>query len=116
MTQADDAESPIDLLVIVIVQDEDAGALSDALNEGGLGHTRMNSAGGFLRASNAMFLIGIDRDRLPELRDLIRATCHTRNEFVTLPWNVDVDYVEPIEVEVGGATLFVLNVESVEQI
>lgn len=114
MPQQRSAASPYDRLVIVIVQDQDSGRFSDALNEAGFTHTRIRSAGGFLQVSNAMFLIGMEGTRFNSLAAIIQDACKTRTELVSLPWNVDVDYVEPVEVKVGGATVLALDLDRVE--
>ena len=114
MSQQHGAGPPYDRLVLAIVQDQDGAPFSDALNRAGFRHTRIGSAGGFLQVSNAMFLLGIEAARFDSLAAIIQDTCKTRTELVTLPWNVDVDYVEPLEVEVGGVTVLVLELDRVE--
>lgn len=116
MTQQPAGESISDQLVLVIVQEQDAGGFSSALNEAGLRHTRIKSVGGFLQASNVMFVIGIHRSRFDEFAGIIHTTCETRTELVTVPWSLDMEYLEPIEVEVGGATLFAIDLERIERI
>ncbi len=110
-----DAKS-YDQLVLAVVQEQDAGTLSDRLNEARIPHSRLESAGGFLQIANSIFIIGLDSARYAELRDLVSTTCFTRTEFVTVPWTADVDYVQPVEVEVGGASVFGLQLERVERI
>ena len=61
-----------DQLVLVVVQDNDAGDYMKALSESGFAHTRILSAGGFLRATNALFVVAISSDRLADLRSLSR--------------------------------------------
>ena len=47
-------------LVLAIVQDEDANALSESLLAESFSLTRINTAGGFLREGNVSFLLGVD--------------------------------------------------------
>jgi len=90
------------------------------LSEAGFGVTRIKSVGGFLKRQNATFLIGVPDNRLDEVIQLIREQCHTRTESVSPvpplvePGEVYLPY--PVEVEVGGATVFVLNVERLERL
>lgn len=101
-------------LVLAIIQTEDVPGLTRALAEAHIGSTRMDTAGGFLRESNATLLIGIEPERLPELRGLIKENCHIRIQLVDSrppimePGEFYMPY--PVEVQVGGATIFVLNV------
>ena len=116
MTQQPAGESIPDQIVLVIVQDQDSGEFSSALNEAGIRHTRIKSAGGFLQVTNVMFVIGIHHAQVDELVGIISATCETRTELVTVPWSLDMEYLEPIEVEVGGATLFAIDLERFERV
>lgn len=104
-------------LVIAIVQDEDAPTLSDALVARGYRATRMSTVGGFLRKGNATIMIGLNEHQIPELLALIRHTCRTRMAFLTATYPVEMAepfLAEPIEVQVGGAVVFILNVERFE--
>ncbi len=105
-----------DRLVLSVVQDDDASAYSDALRVAGIAHTRIASAGGFLQATNAVFLVALESARLDELQRLTADTCTTRTELVTLPWTGEIDLALPVEVEVGGAAMFVLELERAERI
>jgi uncharacterized protein YaaQ len=106
-------------LVVAIVQDEDAPALSDAVVARGYRATRMHTVGGFLRKGNATILIGVEERQIPELLAVIRQTCRTRMAFLTATYPVEMAepfLSEPIEVQVGGAVVFILDVERFEQL
>lgn len=107
-------------LVIVVVQGSDAEQLLQALTERGVRATQINSAGGFLRERNVTLMIGVDAARVEEVRATVQSTCHSRTRFVN-PLMPIVEpgefYVpNPIEVLVGGATMFVLAVERFERV
>lgn len=106
-------------MVIAIVHSDDAGALVKALSQAGFGVTHVKSAGGFLRKTNATILAGVpDRD-VDRVIDIVRQRCHARTEHVTpLPPVVEPGEVYmpyPMEVDVGGATIFVLDVARFEK-
>jgi uncharacterized protein YaaQ len=107
-------------LVTAIVHAEDAGELVDALLEKEYRATRLNSSGGFLKQGNATILIGVDDDQVDAVLELISANCHARKQFVNPmppimePGEFYMPY--PVEVEVGGATVFVLPVERFERL
>ncbi len=107
-------------LVTAIVHHEDAGALVDALLEKEHRATRFPSSGGFLKQSNATILVGVEDDKVDEVIEVIRATCTSRTEVVNPmppimePGEFFMPY--PLEVEVGGATVFVTAVERFERI
>jgi uncharacterized protein YaaQ len=106
-------------MVVAIVQMDDASALVKALAHAGYGVTHVKSAGGFLRRQNATVFAGVpDRD-VDRVLEIIRQKCHSRTEQVSpLPPVVEPGEVYmpyPMEVEVGGATVFVLEVARFEK-
>lgn len=102
-------------LVAAIVQKEDAGGLIDALTRKGFRATRINTAGGFLKSTNATVLVGVDDDKVQDVLRAIEASCRSRTHSISsIPTNVEVSQfcmTTQIDVEVGGATVFVLSVE-----
>ena len=106
-------------LILAIVQDEDAGPVIEALTGAGFRATRINTVGGFLRKGNATILVGVERDRLHKALLIVRDNCETRTEYFvpTAPGEVGEPYpLDPIQVQVGGATVFVLDVERFERL
>jgi uncharacterized protein YaaQ len=105
-------------LVMSIVHSDDAGRLTDALTQAGYRATIISTTGGFLRQGNATIFVGTQEDRVPEVLQLIRDNCRTRQELVNpLPPVMEPGemYVPaPVEVQVGGATVFVLDVAQFE--
>jgi uncharacterized protein YaaQ len=101
-------------LIISIVSVEDAGRLLDALMASGYRATRIASSGGFLRRGNATIFLGTEDDKVPHALELIRANCETRSQLVNpLPPVMEPGemYVPaPVRIEVGGATVCVLDV------
>jgi uncharacterized protein YaaQ len=102
-------------LIVAIVQDYDCDRLLRSVTEAGIGATRIASTGGFLRMGNTTVLMGAPAERVGECLELIRAACQARvqrasEELVLdlMEWNV----AGIAEVTIGGAVVFVLNVES----
>lgn len=106
-------------LVLAIVQEKDAGRLIDALTEEGVNATILASTGGFLREGNSTILIGVEDPQVEQVMRTIQRACHRREQFVSpMPPAVEpVDsYVTyPVKVEIGGAIVFVLQVEQMER-
>ena len=104
-------------LLIVIAQDEDADLLSQRLSAVNLRATKIDTVGGFLARGNVTLLMGVEDDRVEDVFDVIRATCHTRRRFVN-PLMSAADGLSltvpgpilPMEVEIGGAVVFSLPV------
>ena len=107
-------------LVVAIVHHEDAGTLVDALLDQDYRATRLASSGGFLKQSNATVILGVEDDQVDAVLDIVREACHARTQVVNPmppimePGEFFMPY--PLEVEVGGATVFVLPVDRFERI
>jgi uncharacterized protein YaaQ len=107
-------------LVVSIVHNEDAGALVDGLLEREYRATRLHSSGGFLKQSNATIIVGVEDGKVDEVLEIVRENCTSRTQIVNPmppimePGEFFMPY--PLEVEVGGATVFVLPVERFERL
>jgi len=107
-------------LIIAVVQDEYAQKLISTLMNEGFGVTKLATTGGFLRAGNTTLLIGTEKERVELALSLIEKVCKSRKQIATSPSPVSgtagVYMPYPIEVTVGGATVFVLDVEEFKKI
>ena len=107
-------------LIITIVQDEDAGRLISNLMNDGFSVTKLATTGGFLRAGNTTLLLGVHDDRLQPAVDIIEKVCKSRKQIATSPSPIagssGVYMPYPVEVMVGGATMFILDVEQFKKI
>lgn len=104
-------------LVIAVIQRQDATELLDALTEQGQRVTRISSEGGFLREGNVTLLIAVEDHAVESLLRIIRMHCYTRTRFVSpLPPVAESGEFYPpmpVEVQVGGATIFVVQAQQV---
>lgn len=100
-------------LVIAIVNDDDVNVLLKELVKADFRSTKLSTTGGFLRSGNTTLLIGVEEERLDELVHVIERSCKTRKETVTTPPMLGEGSMMsvPIEISVGGATMFVVDVE-----
>ena len=104
-------------LIIAIVQDEDAQRLVGALMDAHFGVTKLATTGGFLRAGNSTLISGVEDERLQEALDIIEHTCHSRQQTMSasaapIGATAGMGFAHyPVRVTVGGATVFVLQVE-----
>jgi uncharacterized protein YaaQ len=107
-------------LVVAIVHAEDASALVNALLEAEYRATRLQSSGGFLKQSNATIIVGVEDEQVERVLTIVREQCHSRTQLVNPmppimePGEFFLPY--PLEVEVGGATVFVLPVDRFERL
>lgn len=102
-------------IILAIVQDKDSNRLSSEFMKNNVRVTKLSTTGGFLRAGNTTFIVGIEDERIDEVLEIIKETCRSREQYITSPLSLDmpmdVHSAHPIEVKVGGATVFVLPVE-----
>ncbi len=102
-------------LVIAIVNDEDVHHLVEDLTKGNYRVTKLATTGGFLKSGNTTLLIGVEDEEVDKVTEIIANNCQTRRQMVSSPApmsgtsGVFIPY--PIEVKVGGATVFVVDVE-----
>jgi len=101
-------------LLFAIVQKEDTRPLTRALIENDLSVTRIASSGGFLSGGNTTLMIGVEKDRLETALEVIRKKSSRRHSITVpatgIPQGMESGAV-PIQVTIGGATVFIIDVE-----
>ena len=90
-------------LIEAIVHNDDADAVINALLAQGFRATRMGSTGGFLRAGNTTIVSGVEQEQVDDVLTIIKQNVKSRLHTPVRP--------ETGEVEVSGATVFVIDVE-----
>lgn len=105
-------------LILAIVNKEDSNTVSTELTNGGFSVTKLATTGGFLMAGNMTLIIGTQADKVDEVIALIEKHSKKRTEVVpsTTSYGIGVTTAYPVEVAVGGATVFVLDVERFEKV
>ena len=105
-------------LIFAIVNKDDSGAVQNALTKKKFSVTKLATTGGFLIAGNTSFLVGTDDSRVDEIISIIEKHSKKRTQMVpsTASYGVGMYTSFPVEVTVGGATIFVLDVERFEKL
>lgn len=106
-------------LLITIVQDQDVPKLLEKLTEKNIGATKLASTGGFLRVGNTTVLIGVDDEKVDGVLEIIKETCEKRDQFHAAPvspFGRGGVLPRPTKVVVGGATVFIVEIERFEKI
>lgn len=102
-------------LVVCIVHNRDKGKITEELVKAGFKFTVIGTTGGFLREGNTTFLIGIGEEELPTIKQVIAQNCKSRDQLVNvMPFESappGAFIPSPVKVPVGGAVVFVMNVE-----
>ena len=105
-------------LVFAIVNDDDAGNVLAVLNKAGFSATKLASTGGYLKAGNTTFISGVEDDQVDQVLQLIGSNARKRTQIIHDTTSVGnfSTIAMPLEITVGGATVFVLNVERFEKL
>ena len=103
-------------LIIAIVQDEDSTDVIEALTEENYRVTKLATTGGFLKSGNTTLMVGIEEEKVQSVIDIIKEICKQRKEILVTPTTLggsEGGYMQqyPVQISVGGATIFVLDVD-----
>ena len=91
-------------LILAIINHDDANAVTQSLTKHGFSSTKLATTGGFLMAGNVTILVGVDEEKVQSVIDIIKEQSHSRKQMI------------PVEVVVGGATIFVVDIERFERV
>jgi len=80
--------------------------------------TLINSTGGIVQEAFICLLIGFSHERMPLFLDIVRSNCHAFRRYIPAQGVVSVENpaMPMMEAQMGGATVFMMNVERFEQI
>ena len=100
-------------LILAIISNDDSTALIRGLNKESYQVTKLATTGGFLRAGNTTLLIGCEAEKVQRAIEIIEKYSSQREELVpnTAGYDMGAFSPYPVKVTVGGATVFVLDVE-----
>jgi len=106
-------------LIIATVQDQDADFVVSRLMEAKYRVTRMGSTGGFLQQGNTTLLTGVEARQVEHVVELLQQSSQRRMRYMPMATGTTpngMTLYNYIEVEVGGATIFALDVDHFEQV
>ena len=103
-------------LIYIIVSSDDDDRVMEQLNKHGFSGTKMATTGGFLRSGNTALLVGTEAEKVDKVIEIVKQECGPRQRITAnTPPSVGAmnsGYVSyPVMVDVGGATIFVMDVE-----
>lgn len=105
-------------LIFAIINNDDSHAVQSALTKQGFMATKLASSGGFLMAGNTTFMVCSEDESVDTILDIIKSHSHKRTQFIPNTASLgEAPYSGiPVEVTVGGATVFVTNIERFEKV
>ena len=100
-------------LLIAIINSDDSHNVIGEITKAGFYATKLSTTGGFLRTGNLTLLMGVDDDKVDEVLDILRENCRKREEITPVIPSYDTGVMNaiPVKITVGGATVFVLDVD-----
>lgn len=105
----------VDYLMAVVIQENDVESALSALTQLGLSVTRLASSGGFLKEGNVTLLLGLAKGQEAAVIQALQSSCRQRVKYLASPIEgMPPGLAAPIEVTVGGATIFLFAVERYE--
>lgn len=105
-------------LIYAIVSNDDSSMVSSSLTKAGFFVTKLASTGGFLMAGNTTFMVATEDENVDRVIEIITKYSKRRSQMVptSTAYGVGAYSAFPVEVSVGGATVFVTNIERFEKI
>ena len=106
-------------LIYAIVNNDDSHAVSTNLTKNGFFATKLASTGGFLMAGNTTFLTCCENEAVDTVIEIIRKHSRKRTQYIPSAASFSGDAMPvnyPTEVSVGGATIFVTDIERFEKL
>ena len=105
-------------MVLAIINYDDSQDVISSLMKAGFSITKLATTGGFFMAGNTTLLIGTDDEKVDEVIGILGTHSKKRTQMVpsSASYGVGMYTSFPVEVQVGGATIFVLPVERFEKL
>lgn len=107
---------PCEKMIIAVLSGDDEAEVVRDLTENGYYVTVLNSTGGFLKRKSVTLMIGVTKDLLPAAIELLKQHGGVRSETAFIPMPVESGLPpQPVNVQVGGIVVFVLDVDACEK-
>jgi uncharacterized protein YaaQ len=114
MTQQ--TETQASKMIIAVIQAQDIDAAFSALKTVSITATRLPSVGGFLGRRNATLLLQLNPDDVQKAEEALKKSCQQRIEYLAVPLeSAPLPLPTPTPINVGGATIFDINIEHFEE-
>ena len=104
-------------LILAILQEDDYEATVEELNHHQIYVTKLSSTGGFLKRRNITVMIGVEESQLDTALSILK-TCagHRQSTAYAMPssgpYYPGSGSAVPVPTVIGGATVFVLDVDT----
>jgi len=105
-------------LVFAIINSDDSGSVTRSLTKNGFSSTRLATAVVVLISNHVTLMVGVDEEKVSEVIEIIKEHCHSRKQIISTSTGVGREFPTgmPVEVNVGGATIFVVDVDQFQRV
>lgn len=105
-------------MIFAVVNSDDGNAVMRALTRENFSATKLATTGGFLMSGNTTLLIGVEDEKVDAAIEIIASHSKKRKQVMPAATSYGVGMFEPlpVEVTVGGATIFVMDIERFEKV
>jgi len=104
-------------MIFAIVNNDDANDVMKALNQERIPVTKLASTGGFLMKGNTTFISGVEDEMVQDDISMIKEHSKIRTQIMPINYDQFTPGMSsyPVSVTVGGATIFVVDIEHFEK-
>ena len=104
-------------LILAIINHDDAHLVIQHLTQEGFPVTKLATTGGFLMAGNDTIILGLDDEKIDPALEIIKKYSNSRKQVVPTSSELGLGFYPtmPVEVTVGGATVFILDINRFEK-
>ncbi len=104
-------------MVFAVVNNDDAQDVLRSLRKEGFYITKLASTGGFLMKGNTTLISVVENEQVEDVTAIIKEHSKRRTQLMPIDYSQFNPGVAPypVEITVGGATIFVVDVEKFER-
>ncbi len=100
------------VILLVVVQAQDTDLVTASLRKFGVAAYELSSTGAFLGRKNVTLLIPVETGNVELVLSELKRNCRQRIEYVSMPIEGQpLPIPSPIPITVGGATIFILEID-----
>lgn len=105
-------------MVFAIINQDDTNKVVNGLMKNKYQVTKLSTTGGFLKGGNTTIMIGVDEEKVDDVIEVISKYSKKRKQIIPSSSELNSGFFPsvPVEVSVGGATIFVLDVDRFEKV
>lgn len=100
-------------LIIAVINGDDSSAVINGLTTNGYYSTKLSTSGGFLKSGNVTLMIGVEDEKVDDVISVIGEFSKKRTQLIAPSAGFAMEGIisKPVEITVGGATVFVIDVD-----